>query len=648
MDVFELIDRDGLGRIGKLETPHGVIETPALLPVVHPEAAEIPPRELGERFGVRAVMTNAYILYRSSLREAALAKGLHAVLDWNGPVMTDSGAFQSHVYGDVRVSNAEIVAFQRDIGSDLGTMLDVFSEPEHPRSRALADVDETIRRAREAADTRGPMALVGAVQGGLHATERERCAAELSKVDIAVAAIGGVVPLMEAYRFRDLVRVIVAAKRGLSPALPVHLFGAGHPIVFPLAALLGCDLFDSASYAKYARDGRMMFSDGTRRASEVDESPCTCPVCSRHSMDELRSTPRLLAEHNLYVTQGEIRRVRQAIREGSLWELVEERAHVRPELLEALRELRRHVAWLERFEPVSRPRALRYTGPETIHRPNLYRYRSRLADRYRPPRRRVLAMFPEGPRPYLRRLGVIVARILSETDAHVLVKSAFGPVPIELDEVYPLGQSLVPDELDLEVVEALEVFARQFIAGAGYEFGAMWRGDETLDELRARAPPSGPADIDAWRVRAVADLQFGRGAADALARAPLRFVKSKTTGRIRNVWSEGEHVASMRAHDGFLSLRAVGARRLHAALPRPAGRVVIEADTAPFYREGKSVFAKFVLDADPELRPGDEVLVVDPADALVAVGRARMNPEEMRAFRRGVAVRVREGVPLPP
>ena len=85
----------------------------------------------------------------------------------------------------------------------------------------------------------------------------------MSALDIQMHPIGGVVPLMESYRFSELVDVIVASKKGLDPSRPVHLFGAGHPMTFPLAALLGCDMFDSASYAKYARDGRLMFAEGT-------------------------------------------------------------------------------------------------------------------------------------------------------------------------------------------------------------------------------------------------------------------------------------------------------------------------------------------------------------------------------------------------
>src|SRR5438552_3390936 len=294
--MFEIRERDGLARIGLLETGHGRVATPTLAPVVNPNRPIIPPGDLATRFGAQILITNAYILGKSPARDSIVRDGIHAFLGFPGAVMTDSGAFQSHVYGDVDVTNAEVVGFQKAIRTDFGTMLDVFSEPDHDSTRAAKDVDETIRRAQEAVSLRGDMALVGAVQGGLHPDLRERCAKSVSSLDVAVCAIGGVVPLLEAYRFRDLVRVIVASKKGLDPSKPVHLFGAGHPLVFPIAALLGCDLFDSASYAKYARDGRMLFPDGTRRASELRESGCPCPVCTDHAMKEIAQDEALIAE----------------------------------------------------------------------------------------------------------------------------------------------------------------------------------------------------------------------------------------------------------------------------------------------------------------------------------------------------------------
>jgi len=645
--VFEVVERDGLARVGVLETPHGRVSTPALLPVVNLNQLVIPPREMAERFGAEIVITNAYILGKEPRREDVLRGGVHRVLDFPGSVMTDSGAFQAHVYGEVEVTNAEVIEFQKAIGSDLGTMLDVFSEPKHDHDRAQADAEETIRRAREADALRGDMALVGAVQGGLHADLRERCAREVSRLGIAVAAIGGVVPLLEAYRFVDLVRVIVASKRGLDPSKPVHLFGAGHPLLFPLAALLGCDLFDSASYAKYARDGRMLFTDGTRRAAELRESGCACPVCSSHSMSEIAGDGGLLARHNLHVCFAAVREVRRAIAAGDLWELVERRARVHPALLDALRELRRHNDFLEEFEPLSRRRAMYYVGPETLHRPILHRFRMRLRERYAPPPAKGLLVLPEGDRPFSDRYGPVVERALTEADVHPLVKSLWGPVPLELDHVWPISQSVLPRAIDLEALEAAEVFFRDWAAGAGYAFGLLWEGEGTLEELRRRAPGGRSLDWNTARMRATADFQFGRGTADVLLRGRVAYVISKNTGKIRNVFVDGEHVLSLRAEDGYFTLKAAGARRLLKAFAPPRFRILVDPDAVPFHREGKNVFAKFVRDADPGIRPGDEALVVSPEDDLCAVAQAAMNRREMLAFKRGVAAYVRQGVAAP-
>ncbi|MGQ0797195.1 MAG: tRNA guanosine(15) transglycosylase TgtA [Methanobacteriota archaeon] len=646
--MFEVRDRDGLGRVGVMETRHGRVATPALLPVVNPNRPVVSPRDLAGRFRAEILITNAYILGKAPAREGVLEAGVHRFLGFPGAVMTDSGAFQQHMYGSVDVANEEVVAFQRAIGSDLGTMLDPFSEPEHDHARASADVDETVRRAREAVAAKGDMVLVGAVQGGLHEDLRERCAREVSSLDVGVVAIGGVVPLLETYRFTDLVRVIVASRKGLDPSKPVHLFGAGHPIVFPLAALLGCDLFDSASYAKYARDGRMLFPDGTRRAAALRESGCPCPVCASSPMADIARDERLLAEHNLHVCFAAIREVRRAIVEGSLWELVERTARSHPALLDAVRELRRHVAFLEEFEPTSRRGAMYYVGPETAHRPVLDRLRRRVVERYAPPPAKGLLVLPEGARPYTERYAHAVERALAVADVHAVVRSVWGPVPLELDHVWPLSQSLIPERLDLEAVEAAEVFFRAWASGAGYAFGLAWEGDATLAELRARAPGPRSVDWNVLRIRATADVQFGRGAAEALLGGEVRYVVSKNTGKVRNVIVDGEHVLSLRAEDGLFTLKAGGARRLWKAFPRPQLRVIVDPDAVPFARDGKNVFAKFVVDADPDLRPGDEVLVVSPDDDLCAVARAAMNRREMLAFRRGVAAHVREGVPPPP
>ena len=109
--MFEIIKRDGMARMGRFEVHGKVVETPALLPVVNPKINTVPPRELYERFGFKALITNSYIIKNSpELNEKALELGLHGLLDYPGVIMTDSGTFQSHMYGEVDLTNEEIEA----------------------------------------------------------------------------------------------------------------------------------------------------------------------------------------------------------------------------------------------------------------------------------------------------------------------------------------------------------------------------------------------------------------------------------------------------------------------------------------------------------------------------------------------------------
>jgi len=287
--MFEILHRDGLARVGRLITPGGKVNTPTLLPVVNPKLATVAPPELRDTFGFDALITNSYIIKNTDeLRERALSEGLHQLLDFHGTIMTDSGTFQSHMYGEVEVSNPEMVSFQREIGSDIGTVLDIFTEPFWGYDETSRAVDVTLDRTLEASGLKGDMYLAGVVQGSVFPDLRESCARRMAEMEVDIHPIGGVVPLMEDYRFADLVDVIVASKKGLDPSRPVHLFGAGHPMVFALAALLGCDMFDSASYAKYARDGRLMFPEGTAHLRTMKELTCMCPACRGHTLESIR------------------------------------------------------------------------------------------------------------------------------------------------------------------------------------------------------------------------------------------------------------------------------------------------------------------------------------------------------------------------
>jgi 7-cyano-7-deazaguanine tRNA-ribosyltransferase len=649
--MLELKTRDGLGRICVFHTKHGDVETPALLPVINPNQMIISPSEMAELFGIKMVITNAYIIHKNEeLREKALESGVHGLLNFDGAVMTDSGTFQSHVYGDVEIDPLQIVEFQKKIGSDVGTILDVFSEPDDGKEKVAEDMEETLKRASQAVDIKGEMNLACTVQGGVFPELRKECAQTLSKLDCEFHPIGGVVPLMESYRYRELVDIIIASKQGLIPSRPVHLFGAGHPMFLGMAVLLGCDFFDSASYVKFAKDGRFLFPFGTRKLEDLHELPCSCPICSKYSVSELSILYKAgdykpIALHNLYATFAEMREIKQAIYEGSLWQYVENRSRAHPNLLSALRNLRQYKQYMERFETISKNGAFFYTGPESMHRPIVFRYEKRFFERYQHPKTRIQVGFEESARPYSRFYRKEIEKISKVADAHFIINSVFGPVPIELDEMYPIAQSVIPYELDPETHERMRRLMERHSHRGLFELAVMWDGDFTLQFLES-AGNRGAFDLDMLRVKSVADMQFGKGAGEIIIHGDVELVKSKRTGKIRNVISDGKHVLSMRASDGIFSLKEEGARRLHKGFKSPNLRVVVEDDSVEFNRDGKNVFAKFVVECDDELRPMDEALVVNKNDELVAYGRALMNREEMLAFNIGIAVKIRDGIKI--
>ncbi len=638
--MFEIIRRDGLARIGKFTTRSGTIETPALLPVVNPKICTVPPRELYDRFGFKALITNSYIIRNTpALKEKAQEVGLHEMLDFPGVIMTDSGTFQSHMYGEVEVTNEEIVEFQKSIGTDIGTVLDIFTEPDWSHAKTKASLETTLERTQKACEIKGEMMINGVVQGSIYTDLREYSASRMATMDVDVHPIGGVVPLMEQYRYAELVDVVMSSKKGLNPNRPVHLFGAGHPMILALATLMGCDLFDSASYAKFARDDRIMFLDGTFRLQDMQTLDCQCPACRGHTLEELRrmekgKRTKLIAEHNLYQITQELALVKRYLREGRLWELAEIRCRSHPALLDGLRRLKEYQDQMELYDPISREGAVFYTGPESRNRPVYKRYLDRLGTRYVPPTDKA-ALFPDCQgkpysRPYAEQFDK--ARRAGYTP---IVVTPWGPVPAELDEMYPLAQSLFPSIPDEETETESERIAFQFLSMAGFSTAV------DCDSI----PEGGDVEYDAdkLRAKAVARYQFGIEAADALFREPVELVTSRKTGKIRNVISDGEHVLSMRAGDGLYTLRMEGAKRIVSAVPAPHMRVAVSDDAVPFVSEGKNVFCQFVISCDPETRPMEEVIVTDKDDRPIATGRAFLIESEMRQMKKGMAVKVRSG-----
>lgn len=429
--TFEVIHKDIAGRVGKLKVGDKTIRTPALLPVVNPHLQIISPSEM-KKLGVEGIITNAYIFSKSEeFRGPALEKGLHEVLDFDGLIMTDSGSFQMSVYGSVDITNEETLSFQRDIGSDIWVPLDIPTHPDTAREEVIAQMETTMKRMKEAKDLFGPDApIAGPVQGAAFEDLREYAGKTVSDMGFAYCPVGAVVPLLESYRYRELVDVVLAAKKGLNPGACVHLFGAGHPSMFALAVAMGCDVFDSAAYALYAKEDRYITTSGTLHLEDMSELPCACPVCRSHTVEELRKSPdkeKLLAYHNLAVTMAEISRVRSAVQEGTLWELVDERCRSHPKLLDGYRRLLEHVGEIEHLDRASKRRFF-YRGSESCQRTEVKNYHEMI------------------PRVKLSPVSLISAGgpVPSRFEEVIDFKPPFGPLPYELAETFPAGQAEVP------------------------------------------------------------------------------------------------------------------------------------------------------------------------------------------------------------
>ena len=657
--MFEIKAKDNMGRVGVLKTKHGDVKTPALMPVIHPRKQTI---DVG-RYGADIVITNAYLIYKDEkLKQEAIEKGLHDLINFDGPIMTDSGSFQLSVYGDVEITNKEVIEFQELIKSDIGTSLDIPTAPFVDREKAESDLEITIERAKEAVafkkENNIEMLLNSVVQGSTYLDLRRECAKELSKLDADLYPIGAVVPLMESYHYRDLVDVVMNSMKELSDTVPRHLMGAGHPMIFALCVAMGCDLFDSAAYILYAEDDRLLSTRGTFKLENLQEMPCSCDVCTKYTPDDLRAMPKkqrrdLIAEHNLHVSFAELRLIRQAIYDGNLMELVEERCRAHPALLDAVRQLGNYSADLEKYDPRSKKSAFFYTGPESLCRSEVLRHMQKLRQM---PKKRDLVILPPSRKPYSKfvsgKLGdfYIFGKKqeidLDNTDFMVL-DVPFGLIPLEIDEVYPLSQSDAPKTRDVDSIEFMEDFIAEFVEYYDQVLihsRVVKNLDMDLDEHEISTDEIRYEKDDVKKVKAIADYQFGIGAGEALFKGNINIEKSKKTGKIRHIYDGKTLIVNMRASDSYLILSKEGAKRLHSAMPYPQNRVVVNKDSEPFALDGKSVFCKFVTECDENIRTKDEVLIVNEDDKLLAYGKSLLGACEIEQFETGQAIKTRKGM----
>jgi 7-cyano-7-deazaguanine tRNA-ribosyltransferase len=446
--LFEVRYSDLAGRIGKIKTPSGTFETPAFIPVIHPVTQSVDVGFL-KKLGFEAVITNAYITLKQ-YGEIAREKGIHKLINFDGPIMTDSGGYQVLEYGTIEAEPSFIAQFENDIQSDICVPLDKPTGYGLSYEVAESYVNETIRNSQETlnlikSNCNRNSVWVGPVQGAEHLDLVKRSARLLDAMGYEMMALGSPVQLLESYEFAILADMIGALKSTVM-SKPIHLFGAGHPLTIPLAVALGCDTFDSASYMLYARDGRYMHANGTSRLDKLVYLACQCPICINMKVKEFVSLERdekidKLAKHNLYVLRSEVLSVKQAIMEGRLWEYVGQKARAHPKLMEAFK-LFMNYKHLEDGTPFFKKKAIFFIESIDQYRPEASRLR-RIFSSFKTNKKKIV-LFPDTQ----------VSPFYSSQEYHKLSRKfsdylicAYNPfigiIPTEISDIYPAAHKLI-------------------------------------------------------------------------------------------------------------------------------------------------------------------------------------------------------------
>ena len=361
--TYELIKKDAKtgARRGRIHTPHGVIETPVFMPVgTQATVKAMTPDELKDMVDANIILSNTYHLYlRPGDELVAEAGGLHKFMNWDRPILTDSGGFQVFSLADLRniteegvkfkshldgsshfISPEKSMSIQNNLGSDIMMAFDECcpypSTYEYTR-KSMERTTRWAKRCLEAHKRKDEQGLFGIVQGGMYKDLREESAKQLVALDFPGYAVGG----LSVGEPADLMYDVLEYTTPFLPEnKPRYLMGVGTPDYLIEAVMRGIDMCDCVLPTRIARNGTAMTSEGkvvVRNATyERDWTPldhnCDCYTCTHYTRAYIRHLvkcgeilgARLITIHNLRFLVRLMENVRKAIEEDRLTEFRDE------------------------------------------------------------------------------------------------------------------------------------------------------------------------------------------------------------------------------------------------------------------------------------------------------------------------------------
>lgn len=356
---FETDTTDGKARRGRLHFPRGVVETPAFMPVgTYGTVKAMTPRDIHD-IGAHIILGNTFhLMLRPGTEVIAKHGDLHDFMQWQGPILTDSGGFQVFSLGKLRKITEQGVTFQspidgskvfmgpeesidvqRQLGSDIVMIFDECTPYPAEEKEAKDSMELSLRWAKRSLDAHGDntSALFGIVQGGMYENLREESLAGLVALNFDGYAIGG---LSVGEPKKDMIRVLDHTAHRMPEDKPRYLMGVGKPEDIVEAVRRGVDMFDCVMPTRNARNGHLFTHEGVIKIRNAkhrhDTGPldtrCDCYTCSNFSRSYLHHLDKcgemlgsqLNTIHNLRYYQLLMASIRDAIAEHRFDDFINE------------------------------------------------------------------------------------------------------------------------------------------------------------------------------------------------------------------------------------------------------------------------------------------------------------------------------------
>ena len=444
------------------------------------------------------------------------------------------------------------------------------------------------------------------------------------------------------------------------------------PSNLALLAYMGFDLFDSTSCIISARNNVLLFSDGEAHIDDIKEVSCSCPVCNnKKTGSDLDFNDILL--HNYHALESEIKQVRNSIKNHNLRNHIEKRITIDPNQIAILRLLDEKYSFLEKNTAVQNNRIIYANTKFSFTRPEIIRFQKRLFERYKKPESaEILVLLPcsaKKPYSFSKSHRYFKNQIFNSKNPNVfhevIITSPLGIVPRELELVYPAAHYDIPvtGRWDFNEKEMLRTLLEKYLKENKYKKIISHLPLEIMDFIKDIIPKSIDTCVDRptsdesleklsntlfdksskfeyvktnQRLReniwCIASYQFGKNTADKL----LKGTEIKGKYPFYKIIQNNKQLGMLIQKRGFISLTFEGAKKISDS---KSNWVEISDD---FELIG-SVFAPGIIDADSNIRIGDEV-IVRKKNKVCAVGVAMMNGADMKKLSYGEAVKTRHHI----